>query len=223
MQEPTPLTHAAEQSLVPNTNGNVLQWAFGYDLLVRLFWRGGEQVFREMALDLAGLQPGESVLDVGCGTGTLALAAKQHVGPQGVVCGIVASPEMIVWARKKARRNAIEVNFESAVVEKLPFADGTFDAAFSTLMLHHLGRKARQQCLCEIRRVLKPSGRVLAIDFGEPVRGGRSLLARLHCHGYIKFPDLMRMLNEAGFPTVETGSLGSRDLHYAKAVLPCGA
>jgi ubiquinone/menaquinone biosynthesis C-methylase UbiE len=65
-------------------------------------------------------------LDVGCGTGTLAIAAKRRVGPAGRVDGIDASPEVIVRARKKAKMAGVEVTFKNAVVEKLPFTDGTF-------------------------------------------------------------------------------------------------
>src|SRR5258708_20829097 len=122
------MMNAAEQSVAPNTTGNVLHWALGYDLLVRFFWLGKERVFREKTIDLAGLQPGERALDVGCRTGSLAIAAKRRVGPTGTVCGVDASPEMIARARNKARKNAVEVNFENAVVETLPFADGTFNA-----------------------------------------------------------------------------------------------
>jgi ubiquinone/menaquinone biosynthesis C-methylase UbiE len=88
--------------------------------------------------DLAGLKSGDSVLDVGCGTGALAMAAKQRVGASGKVHGIDASPEMIARARKKANKRGSDVGFRTAVVEELPFPDETFDAVLSTLMLHHL-------------------------------------------------------------------------------------
>lgn len=217
------MANAADQTAVPNPADRVLHWALGYDLLAWVFCLGRERAFREKMLDFAELKSGERVLDVGCGTGTLAIAAKRRVGAGGSVCGVDASPEMIARARKKAKRNSVEVNFENAVVEKLPFADCTFDAVLSTLMLHHLGRKARQQCLCEIRRVLKPGGRMIAIDFEEPTRSRRHLSARFHRHGYVKFPDLVRMLNEAGFPAVATGALGTRNLSYASAKVPCCA
>lgn len=217
------MANTAAAAAVPNTTGKVLRWAYGYDLLAWVFCWGRERAFREKILDVADVEIGEQVLDVGCGTGTLAIAAKRRVGAKGNVCGIDASPEMIARARKKAKTNGIEVRFENAIVEKLPFAEGTFDVVLSTLMLHHLGRKARQQCLSEIRRVLKPGGRLLAVDFSEPARSGRGLFDHFHRHGHLKFSDLKTMLNEAGFPTVEIGALGTRNLHYARARVPCCA
>lgn len=206
---------------VPNTTGRVLHWAFGYDLLAWAFCLGRERAFRERLLDLANLKMGDQVLDVGCGTGTLAIAAQPRVGAKGNVCGIDASPEMIARARKKAKTNGANVRFENAVVEKLPFADSTFDAVLGTLMLHHLGREARRECLSEIRRVLKPGGRLLVVDFSAPVRNARGLLDHFHRHGHLKFSDLQKMLNEAGFPAVEIGPAGTRNLHYASARVPC--
>ena len=215
------MADTAAQVAVPNTTGRVLHWAFGYDLLAWVFCLGRERAFRERLLDLADLKSGEQVLDVGCGTGTLAIAAKRRVGAKGTVYGIDASPEMIARARKKAKKHGVEVRFENAIVEKLPFAEGTFDLVLSTLMLHHLGRIARQQCLSEIRRVLKPGGRLLAVDFSEPMRDRRGLFDRFHRHGHVKFSDLQSMLDEAGFPAVEIGALGTRNLHYASARVPC--
>jgi len=215
------MANTPAQIAVPNTTGRVLHWALGYDLLAWVFCLGRERALREKMLDLADLTPGEQVLDVGCGTGTLAVAAKRRMGAKGAVCGIDATPEMIARARKKAKTNGVDVRFENAVVEKLPFAEGTFDVVLSTLMLHHLGRMARQRCLSEIRRVLKPGGRLLAVDFSEPARNARVLFDYFHRHGHLKFSDLQNMLNEAGFPAVETGALGTRNLHYASARVPC--
>ena len=67
----------------PQTTGKVIHWAFAYDLLVSVLWLGREGAFRKRVVALASLKPGESVLDVGCGTGTLAIAAKRSVGPEG--------------------------------------------------------------------------------------------------------------------------------------------
>src|SRR5215216_4246893 len=160
------MTKVEHQNPTPRTSGLVLHGtARFYDLLAWLMTRGREGVFREKVVDLARLQSGESVLDVGCGTGTLAVAAKRRVGPAGAVYGVDASPEMIARASKKARKAGLEVVFRNALVQALPFPDDSFDAVLSTLMLHHLPPSAREQCAREVRRVLKPGGRVLAVDF----------------------------------------------------------
>jgi ubiquinone/menaquinone biosynthesis C-methylase UbiE len=216
-------TNVVEQRTVPSTTGNVLHGAFRYDLFIWFASLGRERTYREKALDLAGLKPSESVLDVGCGTGTLAIAARRRVGPAGGVYGIDASPEMIARARKKAKKAGVEVTFENAVGEKMPFTGGTFDAVLATVMLHHLGRNARQQCASEMRRVLKPGGRVLAVDFGVAAREKRSLLAHFHRHGHVKLPELIAVLEEAGLKCVESGAVGIGDLQFVLGAAPIGS
>jgi ubiquinone/menaquinone biosynthesis C-methylase UbiE len=201
----------------------VLHRAAGYDLMVWLVTLGRERVFREKVLRLARLQPGESVLDVGCGTGTLAIAAKRHVGPTGRVSGIDASPEMIARADRKARTAGVEVVFTRGVAQALPFPDAQFDAILTTVMLHHLPRHARQACAREIRRVLKPGGRVLAVDFGGTARDTKGFLAHFHRHGHVTLGDMMAVLSEAGLSIVESGAVGIADLQFALAAGPSGA
>jgi ubiquinone/menaquinone biosynthesis C-methylase UbiE len=99
------------------TTGAVLHRAALYDLLVWLLMLGQERVFREKVVRLARLTSGESVLDVGSGTGTLAMAAKRLVGPKATVYGVDASPEMIARARNKAMKAGVEVVFDNAVAE----------------------------------------------------------------------------------------------------------
>jgi membrane protein implicated in regulation of membrane protease activity len=82
---------------------NIIHRVRGYDLFVWALLRGRERTFREKTLDLARLAEGESVLDVGCGSGTLTIAAKNRVGQLGTATGVDASPEMIGRATKKAR------------------------------------------------------------------------------------------------------------------------
>lgn len=214
------MTTVEERNLTPNTKGLVLHGtARYYDLLALLFMRGREGEFREKVLELARLRSGESVLDVGCGTGTLTIAAKQRVGPTGTVYGIDASPEMIARASKKARKAGVEVVFKNGVVEALPFPDASFDAVLSTLMLHHLPPEARQQCAHEMRRVLKPGGRVLAVDFGVSGKK-KGLLAHIHRrHGSVKLDDMIAVLNQAGLNTVESGALGMKDIQFALAMV----
>lgn len=219
------MTNVAEQAATPNTTGLILHQAFGYDLLVWLLSLGGERTYREKTLELAGLKAGESVLDVGCGTGTLAIAAKRHVGSAGQVYGVDASPEMITRARKKAKKAAADVAFENAFVENLPFPDATFDVVLSTTMLHHLPDKARRRCLREVARVLKPAGRFLAVDFGGPVSERRSWVAKFHRHGRIDLGRLTPLVSEAGLQIVESGPMAQRfglmsDLHFILATAP---
>jgi ubiquinone/menaquinone biosynthesis C-methylase UbiE len=212
-----------ERTLTAGTSGSVLHAATGYDWLVWLVTFGREGIFREKVLRLARLEPGESILDVGCGTGTLAIAAKGHVGPTGSVHGIDASPEMITRASRKARKAGLEVLFENALAEALPFPDAHFDAVLTTIMLHHLPRKPRQQCAREIRRVLKPRGRVLAVDFARAARERQSAIGHFHRHGHVELGDIIAVLSEAGLKTVESGALGISNLQFALAEPSCCA
>lgn len=211
-------TEPALVSQTPTTSGIVLHSPVLYDLTVWLAFLGKEHGFRNKVLELAHIANGESVLDVGCGTGTLAIAAKRRVGPVGSVCGVDASPEMLARAEKKAKASGVEVLFKPGAAEKLPFCDASFDLVLCTVMLHHLPAKARQQCANEIRRVLKPDGRVLAVDFEGFSDQKRSLLSHFHRpHGHVGVRDIERLLGEAGLKRVESGALGIRDLYFVLA------
>ena len=204
-----------EQEAAPRTHGLLIDWAARYDLLAWLLTHGRERELRERFIDLARLADGNVVLDVGCGTGTLAIAAAGHVAPTGSVCGIDASPPMIARARRKATRADVHVDFRVGVAEKLPFPDGRFDVVLSTLMLHHLPRKTRQQCAREIKRVLKIGGRVLTVDFGRG--NGRGLLAHFHRHGHVDVKDMVALLEEADLTVNTTGPVGMNDLIFVLA------
>jgi len=202
------------------TTGRVLHRAAGYDLLVWLLTRGREARFRDRLVTLARVQSGESILDVGCGTGSLAIAAKHRVGAAGQVYGVDASSEMIGRASKKARKRGIDVVFQQAIAEALPFPDAQFDVVLSTVMLHHLPRPAREACAREMRRVVKPGGRVLAVDFGAPSHGHRGLISHFHRHGHTKPNDLMALLAAADLERIECGLVGMMDLHFALTTRP---
>jgi ubiquinone/menaquinone biosynthesis C-methylase UbiE len=213
---------ADDSALAPNTAGLVLHRAARYyDLMAWLMMLGREGAFRQKLVNLARLTPGESVLDVGCGTGTLAVAAKRRVGPRGAVCGIDASPEMIAAAGRKARKAALDIVFRTAVIEGLPFADASFNVVLSTLMFHHLPAKARQEGAHEMRRVLKRGGRVLVVDFSRGDGPKRGLLAHFHHrHGHVKLADVIAALGEAGLNTVESGEVGTKGMIFALAQAP---
>jgi ubiquinone/menaquinone biosynthesis C-methylase UbiE len=212
------MTATTSDSAVPVTRGRVMRSsARFYDLLVWLLTLGRERAFRERLIELARLRPGESALDVGCGTGTLAIAAKRRVGPAGNVHGIDASPEMIARANRKAKKAGVDVTFRTAIVEALPFADRQFDAVLSTLMLHHLPRATREQCAREMRRVLKPGGRVLAVDFGAPAGHRKGIIGHLHRRGHLALDSVIELLSKSGLTVVESGRVGFRDLHFTVA------
>ncbi len=126
--------------------------------------------FRERIVDAASLRSGESVLDCGCGTGTLALIAKRRVGPGGSVHGIDISKDMLERAKKKTRQEGLDITFHEGSIDELPFPDASFDAIFSTLMLHHVPKEVKLGAFREMRRVLKPGGRIVIADFGPPKR-----------------------------------------------------
>lgn len=203
----------------PASKGIMIHWAGHYDVLAQVTMFGREGDFREKIIDLARMNVGESILDVGCGTGTLAIAAKRRVGPPGKVFGIDTSPEMIARARKKAKKTGLEIDFRNEPVQALPFADAQFDVVLSTLMLHHLPSKGRKEGVHEMRRVLKPGGRVLVVDFGGPERR-KGLFARFHRHGYVKANDVADLLNAVGLNVIESGAVGIRDLHFVLAKTP---
>jgi len=215
------LAKTAEAKLTHSTTGLVLHRAVEYDFLLWLLTLGRERSLREKVLRLARLSTGERVLDVGCGTGTLAIAAKRLVGSSGVANGVDASPEMITRANKKAKKASVEVDFRNAFVESLPFPDAHFDSVLSTLMLHHLPGILRKQCAKEIRRVLKPGGRVLAVDFGTSPAQRKGIVAHFHRHGHISLAEIVGIFSEAGMDIKDSGAVGIGDLKFVLAVTPC--
>jgi ubiquinone/menaquinone biosynthesis C-methylase UbiE len=165
-------------------------------------FRGQVRGLRRRTFTLASMQSGESVLDVGCGTGTLALEAARRVGRVGRVAGVDPGKEQIARARAKAARRSAPIEFQIGVIEQLPLPDQTFDVVLSTLMMHHLSAPLKRQGLAEIARVLKPGGRLVIADFKHrKERAGQA--ARFHAGGS-SMQDLAVLLKEAGFSQVET-------------------
>jgi ubiquinone/menaquinone biosynthesis C-methylase UbiE len=161
-----------------------------------------------MTVDLSQLKPGDRILDVGCGTGGVTLPAKKRVGKNGQAAGIDPAPEMIAVARKKAARAGLEIDFRMGVIESLPFPQASFDVVTSSLMMHHLPHELQVNGLAEVRRVLKPGGRVFIADMLRP---GMSLHDRLfstltlHGGGRERFgiQDLPQKMEQAGFENIQ--------------------
>ncbi len=176
------------------TRGYVWNWARRYDLLIGFVTFGREQAFRQRIADLARLQPGERVLDVGCGTGSLAMVALQRVGETGGVSGIDPSVQMIACASYKATRRGLSLDFQVGAIEQLTFPDQSFDVVLSSFMMHHLPDDLKRQGLAEIVRVLKPGGRLLVLDMKGHVGPWKSSIQ-----------DQPALMKEAGFAQVEMG------------------
>ena len=152
---------------VPQTRGMLLDYAAPfYDWLCTMIGFG--LAFRETTLRYAHLQPGEQVLDVGCGTGVLTRLAAEVVGPAGRVIGIDPGPKMIGIARKNTALEKSGAEFKLATIENLPFEGNSFDCVLSSFMIHHLPPDIKLKGLTDVYRVLKPGGRLLAVDIGHP-------------------------------------------------------
>lgn len=201
-------THTHTPESPAQTEGRLIRWASFYDGTVNIMTLGQASRLRRMTVDQALLQPGETLLDVGCGTGGVTIPAKIRVGEGGGAAGIDPAPEMIAVARRKAKRAGVEIDFRVGVIESLPFPDETFDVVTSSLMMHHLPEHLRVKGLAEIRRALKPGGRILIADMMRP---SGSFFKRLfislvlhHGHG-VQFgiQDLPKLMTEAGFEDVE--------------------
>lgn len=189
------------------TRSRVIHWAFWYDVMLKVRSLGREQRVREKFLDLAKVGPGQSILDAGCGTGTMAIAARRRVDAAGNVCAVDASPEMIARARQKAARQGADIHFETALLEALPFPDAKFDVVTTSFVLHHFPADLLQRCLAELRRVLKPNGRLVAFDFAGG--GHHGLFVRHnHPHSTFSLSAITPALNEAGLVVRERGAAG---------------
>lgn len=207
------------------TEGRLIRWASFYDLTVNLMTLGHARRLRTLTVDQAQLKPGESVLDAGCGTGAVTIPAKMSVGKTGKAAGIDPAPEMINVARQKAKRAGVEIDFRIGVIESLPFADNTFDAVTSSLMMHHLTGDLRVKGLEEIWRTLKPGGRIVIADMRRPEGSAfkKFFTAVILHHGHVVefgLQDLQALLKNAGFENVEQVDSGFLTIGFVRAVKP---
>jgi ubiquinone/menaquinone biosynthesis C-methylase UbiE len=143
----------------------LIHWAWLYDLGAGLLAGRGRRRLRALIADDLQLQPGDHVLDVGCGPGRLARVFAERVAPTGSVAGVDPSPEMINRATAQARKYGVTVSFQVAYAQQLPFGESTFDAVACTLALHHVADDDQQTAVAEMYRVLRPDGRLLIAEF----------------------------------------------------------
>ena len=152
------------------------------------------------------LRPGMRVLDVGCGTGSLAVQIRGG-NPTVDVVGLDPDPKALAIARRKAERAGVAVPFEQGYGDALPFDAAAFDRVTSSFMFHHLDLATRRGMLREVLRVLKPGGSLHLLDFGRSEERRDGILERLlHSAEHLRENTDARigaMIAEAGFEAVE--------------------
>jgi len=179
-----------------------------YDPLTKLL--GFEAILASL-IQQAKLQAGFRVLDVGCGTGTLAVTIKrQH--PSVDVVALDPDRHALARAERKAIRGGVSIQFDRGFADNLPYDREVFDRIFSSMMFHHLRRSEREPTLREIRRVLKPGGRLEFLDLVSSSAHAHGLLARiLHPPKPIDQKadrPLLELMSRAGF--AEARRIGDR-------------
>ena len=181
-----------------------------YDPIAKLL---GMDEARAILVQQAELQPGESVLDLGCGTGTLAIGIKR-ADPSIEVIGVDPDPRALARARRKAERAGVSIRFDEGFGDALAHPGGRFDHVFSSMMFHHLSRDEQPRMLREVRRVLKPGGRLELLDFAVPDANAHGGLSRLfHSHHQMAGNSLERitaLMSAAGFTSAKVTRMQRR-------------
>lgn len=172
-------------------------WALPlYDPIVRLF--GFEAVKRRL---LAAAMTGRPhrVLDIGCGTGTLAIRLKK-LHPEVEVVGLDPDAKALARSRDKASRAGLSIRFDQGFSQELPYPDASFDCVLSSLMFHHLPADMQEKTLQEARRILTPGGSLYLLDMARGDKAGGDLLNRIsgHLQGNSDFR-ILDLMRRAGF------------------------
>ncbi len=179
-----------------------------YDPVVRATTR--EATFKDALLRQARIQDGQRILDLGCGTGTLAMMVKRANG-SAEVFGLDADPEALRLARTKLEEAGIAVQLDQGLASALPYAAESFDLALSSLFFHHLHSELKLEAMREVLRVLRPGGEFHIADWGKPTSPAMRLafVGVQLLDGFATTTDNVRgllpdLLELAGFEKVET-------------------
>jgi ubiquinone/menaquinone biosynthesis C-methylase UbiE len=141
-----------------------------YDAFTRL---AGVRALHERAVELTGVEPGQAVTDVGCGTGnlTFAMLAAQ---PSARVTGLDPDASALRRAARKARRRGVTLTLVQGYADRIPAEDASLDHVVSSLALHHVDDDDRTAFARDALRALRPGGRVTIVDFGGPASDSES-------------------------------------------------
>jgi ubiquinone/menaquinone biosynthesis C-methylase UbiE len=184
-------------------------------LVTQIAFAGRRRRVYRRIVALSGTRPGDRVLDVGSSSGYLARMLAAAAGPSGSVTGIDPSEAAIGYARRRAPANA---SFLAGVAQDLSaFPDGSFDVVVSTLAIHHVPARRRQDAFAEMYRVTRLGGRLLVADF-DPSRQVLPLhpgAARMQRAASVAGP-LDDLAAGAGYQLLDRGTLPL--LRYAAAV-----
>lgn len=137
-----------------------------YDRINSILSFGVHSAWRKKTVQMSGAQPGDRVLDCATGTGDLAFEFKERVGHTGSVMGTDFCKEMIQHAPSKADKKQLVVEFEVADAMDLPYDDDSFDIASIAFGIRNVDDPL--ECLKEMARVVRPGGRVVVLEFGQP-------------------------------------------------------
>jgi len=177
-----------------------------YDSYMKKMTFGREGVLRETTVSLAQVKPGDCVLEAGCGTGTLTLAAKRQAGSSGKAFGIDILPGMIELSQRKAAQANEDITFQLGSIDDIPFPADQFDVVMCSFMIFHMSDLVRRKGITEIYRVLKPQGRLLVLDLALPKQALPRAIARMLFGGMLKHDlrELLPLMEASGFSDVET-------------------
>ncbi|MGY4101555.1 class I SAM-dependent methyltransferase [Nocardia sp. R16R-3T] len=213
------LGHLLHHNPDQGTTGLTIDHGGGYDVFGAVFFGGRrDRVYRRLA-ELSGAEPGDRVLDIGCGTGHLSRRLAAAIG-SGTVLGIDPSAAVLDRARKTTKEP--NCTYTVGVAESLTAHGNSFDVVANCLMLHHLPEDLRPTALAEMRRVLRPGGRLLIGEFRPPANH----VAR-HVVGILTGPAMehnpIHLLEPAvaaaGFEQVASGDLHPW-IRYITAIKP---
>ncbi|MFI6867812.1 class I SAM-dependent methyltransferase [Nocardia sp. NPDC050406] len=176
-----------------------------YDAFTRLF---GVPAIHRTLLRHAGLAPGDTVLEIGCGTGNLTILAKD-TQPAAEILGTDPDPLALARAQRKAK-DRTGIRFERGYAQNLPVPDASIDRMLSAFMLHHLPTDVKAAAAAEALRVLRPGGQLYVVDIGGRMTDADGMAARrMLNNGHVAEnlgDGIPRLFRAAGFDCQEVDS-----------------